>query len=391
MRYFLISLLVAGCAWGQVTVQTNRLGALTKNSMIVTGMTFNAGQVTGIPHETNATAHASLFGETVKTNDATYLATVASASTAWQNPASATNWTWTTDGHEITLTGYNFISMDVVIPDMLDGLPVTRIGGRYEEGTGYVGALQNSPVTSVSAGPGLREIGEQAFRNCKSLEHVDLCGVETIGPYSFDNCVSLKTIFLPRLLTVQFGAFCFCSGLEEATFPSLTNLETTAFFSCSNLVSVSIPHVEVIGDVTFMNCTSLPAVDLFNIKKIGVKAFAGCMNLRGIYYGGRAAPVLDELWGVSAPFFGIPEGQVTNYVSNPASTGWSDTFGDMPVVRMGVEADSVTLGGVIRTAWPEVPSVWQQMTWGSPQKTNAAYRMYWDATNGTFAVEDILP
>jgi hypothetical protein len=58
---------------------------------------------------------------------------------------------------------------------------------------------------------------------------------------------------------------------------------------------------------------------------------------------------------------------------------------------MGVEADSVTLGGVIRTAWPEVPSVWQQMTWGSPQKTNAAYRMYWDATNGTFAVEEILP
>ena len=50
--------------------------------------------------------------------------------TAWQNPASAADWTWTSNGREITLTGYSGPNA-VVIPDMLDGLPVTGFGGIF--------------------------------------------------------------------------------------------------------------------------------------------------------------------------------------------------------------------------------------------------------------------
>lgn len=37
-----------------------------------------------------------------------------------------------------------------------------------------------------------------------------------------------------------------------------------------------------------------------------------------------------------------------------------------------------------------LPEVWTNMTWGAAG-TNATYRMYWDITNGTFAVEEIIP
>lgn len=55
---------------------------------------------------------------------------------------------------------------------------------------------------------------------------------------------------------------------------------------------------------------------------------------------------------------------------------------------------SLTLGGVTKTEWPAAssgaPAVWTNMIWGAAG-TNATYRMYWDITNGTFAVEEIIP
>ena len=55
---------------------------------------------------------------------------------------------------------------------------------------------------------------------------------------------------------------------------------------------------------------------------------------------------------------------------------------------------SLTLGGVTKTEWPAAssgaPAVWTNMVWGAAG-TNATYRMYWDSTNGTFAVEEIIP
>jgi len=55
---------------------------------------------------------------------------------------------------------------------------------------------------------------------------------------------------------------------------------------------------------------------------------------------------------------------------------------------------SLTLGGVTKSEWPAAssgaPAVWTNMVWGAAG-TNSTYRMYWDITNGTFAVQEILP
>ena len=65
-----------------------------------------------------------------------------SAYSCWQNPAAAADWTWTSNGREITLTSYSGPNA-VVIPDMLDGLPVTGFGGIFGG---------NPDITSVGGG-----------------------------------------------------------------------------------------------------------------------------------------------------------------------------------------------------------------------------------------------
>jgi hypothetical protein len=73
MKAFIAVILMTGCAHGQLTVGTNDIWRLKKGDIVVTNVTLNAGQITGIPHETNTTAHASLFAgkvSTSHTNDA---------------------------------------------------------------------------------------------------------------------------------------------------------------------------------------------------------------------------------------------------------------------------------------------------------------------------------
>ena len=564
MRYFLISLLVAGCAWGQVTVQTNRLGALTKNSMIVTGMTFNAGQVTGIPHETNATAHASLFGETVKTNqtitingitgtlksnltftvvggvtnnqssvsltnftangyfsvtaavmyrqpigqdfrrrvqyyehtadrklnfmtmtrpsrgemllghadpstdslwwgqlpqDADFTerrtnSTVASLAwvtsqisggvteatvtniseavvapytnsiaTAWQNPAYATNFLWSSDGVSVSITDYTGEGGSVVIPDYLDGLPVTDFGfafyenifieqisgGKNVTNLYYCSFLNCTNLASVKL-DSVIDIGLNAFENCTRLSHVELKSAVFARRYAFLNCTNLTSVILPSVENAGSYAFLDCESLEVLVLPSLTNTFFYSFANCSKLREVKINNIITLGEGAFADCPLLSNVEMFNVKWIGPAvfmnctniftlelnrvtdifsgAFSGCLNLQSLYYNGDVPDV-----GMSL-FLDVPANQVTNYVTNPTATGWGATFGGMPVVRMPVTADSITLGGVSKSAWPAassgVPAVWTNMTWGAVG-TNSTYRMSWDVTNGTFKIEEILP
>ena len=82
--------------------------------------------------------------------------------TAWQNPASAADWTWTSNGREITLTGYSGPNA-VVIPDMLDGLPVTGFGGTFSG---------NVDITSVGGGVNIKAVGNSAFEGCSNLSSV---------------------------------------------------------------------------------------------------------------------------------------------------------------------------------------------------------------------------
>jgi hypothetical protein len=215
-----------------------------------------------------------------------------SIATAWQNPASATNWTWTSDGHEITLTGYNFVDLDVVIPDMLDGLPVTGLGS-FLFSEGYSG----SAITSVSGGNNILTIGDNAFFGCSSI----------------------SVIYFPNVTNIGLGAFANCTSLSSVLFPTLTTIGGDVFANCSGATKLLLPMVVSLSDGAFRYFTGLTSV----------------------FWGQNQPTEPSELYE------GIPANQVTNYVTNPTATGWGATFGGMPVMRMPIEAKEATIGTVI--------------------------------------------
>jgi hypothetical protein len=226
------------------------------------------------------------------TNIAT-LATVSQVAAKWQNPASATNWLWVSDGQRITLTNYTG-SSTVDVPDMLDGLPVTTLNQTFsiydEQQDEYTGLS----ITSVKGGANLKNITASTFRNCSELQQVDL--------------------------------------------NTVTNIGIAAFFSCKKLRDVNIGSIVEIGESAFDNCTNLTQITLpASLINIGPYAFAVRevpQTHLSVYYGGNVPTITGD------PAIFDSRISVTNYVANPIATGWGSTFGGMPVVHMPVTIDS---------------------------------------------------
>ena len=82
------------------------------------------------------------------------------------------------DEGKVTIADYTGAGGDVIVPSMIDGLPVTRIG-------------------------------DNAFCYCTGLTSITLPeGCTTIGYYAFSGCTGLTSITLPNsLTTIRGGAF----------------------------------------------------------------------------------------------------------------------------------------------------------------------------------------
>ena len=159
--------------------------------------------------------------------------------TAWQNPAAATNWTWTSDGNEVTLTGYSGPNA-VVIPDMLNGLPVTGFGGIFNG---------NMDITSVGGGANVKEVDNSAFFGCWALNSVSLPACTTVGDSAFRDCMALNSVSLPACTTVGDSAFRDCMALNSVTFGQNAPAPAVDVFAYSTpTIYVSNPHATGWGD-----------------------------------------------------------------------------------------------------------------------------------------------
>lgn len=194
-----------------------------------------------------------------------------------------------------TITAFNWEAgrTNVVIPWAIGGVPVTSIGGNAFASSGVVSLIAPQTVTSI-------------------------------GAYAFNFCYVLASILLPQVQTVGEGAFT----------------------SCDSLASVSLPLAQTVGEGAFNSCSSLASVLLPLAQTVGAFAFESCGLLASVYFG-NDAPTIGE--GI---FSGITPDQVTNYVTNPQATGWGATFAGMPVVRLPMYADAITLNGDTITEWP---------------------------------------
>ena len=95
-------------------------------------------------------------------------------------------------------------------------------------------------VISVRFDDGLQKIGDGAFRDCSSLERIELPSTVTeIGYDAFHSCRNLKEVtFNVGLKKIGDGVFHDCTSLENVKLPStVTDIGQNAFGSSRRLGS----------------------------------------------------------------------------------------------------------------------------------------------------------
>ena len=174
----------------------------------------------------------------------------------------------TTNGKvAITYCDRNAIG-ELVIPDTIEGNPVTSIG----DGSFYLCL----GLTHITIPNSITYIGEQAFRACMSLTSITIPdSVISIGKSAFSGCRNLTRINIPdNVASIGGYAFLQCHRLTTITIPEgVTSIGNSVFRECKSLTSITIGNaITSIGSDAFFQCTSLTTivVSAGNVNYTGV-------------------------------------------------------------------------------------------------------------------------
>lgn len=225
----------------------------------------------------------------------------------------------------------------IVVPETLDGHPVSAIGPHVFDGC---------DAETVTLPEGLKYIGYRAFYTCSKLKNITVPDSLTfIGNEAFENCQALnafafpsaltyvgddafkwtplKEVILPEGLTflgdrafwnggngkakgcvkavlpgslkhVGAYAFQFLSVLKDVTFSEGMESIGEGAFSSTGLTKVVLPStMKTVGDGAFAYCESLQALDLCRCETVGEESFAYCPKLKTAVFGERLQTIAD--------------------------------------------------------------------------------------------------
>lgn len=112
----------------------------------------------------------------------------------------------------VTITGYSGVWGDVVIPETLEGLPVTSIG--------YAAFSKCEELTGITIPACVTNIGSFAFASCRNLADIKLPeGLISIGSCAFRSCRCQANVTIPFGVTsMGTGAFDGCDGIKSMYF-----------------------------------------------------------------------------------------------------------------------------------------------------------------------------
>lgn len=152
----------------------------------------------------------------------------------------------------VIITGCDNNATQIVIPDTIEGLPVTQIS-------------------------------ERAFANCHNLTEITFPStLKSIGS-AFWDCTSLTEVTLPQGLEVLEGAFNCCTGLTKVTLPSTLKTIKSAFMDCTSLTEVTLPQGIEVLDNAFNVCTSLTEVTIPESVREIHNSFCNCTSLTSVH------------------------------------------------------------------------------------------------------------
>ena len=239
---------------------------------------------------------------------------------------------------EIIITGLQEDVSDtsIVIPETIDGMPVTEIYGY---------AFCESPITDFKIGGNIRKIGDEAFYSCEKLSSVtwnhkcdvipafcfyectnlknfDFSGIEKIGIYAFGKS-GLQEVFLPEnIKNIEGGTFKGCRGLRSVTwnctcdvipvscfafclnltnfdFSGIKKIEQNAFWK-SGLISVTLSKGTAVYQSCFAFCESLTKVEWLSARSIKEDIFKECKDIKEIYISDKVKNIEAKAF-VSSP------------------------------------------------------------------------------------------
>lgn len=253
---------------------------------------------------------------------------------------------FTMDGGEIfdfTSYGKSHQKSHLIIPEKIDGVTVTSIGGW---------AFENATATRLSIPKTVTSIGDSAFAdmvNCKTVEFLpkncadlspnhfaflalgeNTSGVQIIfgkdvrrvpaylfQPYSYDyhpaniasvtfaeNAVceeignnafntlsALSSVSLPQSLkTVGSSAFHGCNALSSINLDRVAHIDERAF-EYTNIQGTKLSSLQTAEQYAFYNCKKITEVELPLLQKIPATMFYACDNLKTVKIGDQATSV----------------------------------------------------------------------------------------------------
>lgn len=132
-----------------------------------------------------------------------------------EEPADASEFTYTVDNGKVTITGYKGNRIRLTIPDSIDGNPVTSIANS---------AFYKGEFTRIVLPETLQSISDHAFNRCNEITEIVIpASVTSIGKQAFSDCQKLsKVVFADEETAVSIGNFAFlnCPQLKEITMIS---------------------------------------------------------------------------------------------------------------------------------------------------------------------------
>lgn len=178
--------------------------------------------------------------------------------------------------HISIVTALNGDTVNLVIPNCIDGLPVKKICD-----AAFV-PLANT-LETVVFNPALREINKEVFKNCYRISALDFTrtSIDYIGYNAFYGCASLKALSLPCVGFIEDFAFEKCYWLEKLYIGYLEKgVGVDPFDKCESLKYAYIA-----------NCS--PELDLSGGGQTLCHILSGCPSLHAVYMPENVAKLED--------------------------------------------------------------------------------------------------
>ncbi len=246
------------------------------------------------------------------------------------------------DDGSICISEYNGMKSDVVIPEEIDGIPVTKIFLPLFCGNAYPYNDEKDIIETLTIPKSVNKIiistnSIEWGRKCTdyfvadgNAFYTDMNGVLYSADMStlvlYPKGKQTEEFKIPEPVEIIFeNAFSGCSNLHSLHFPSsVKTIGEYAFIHCTALEEILFTDgLEIIGEGAFRGCSSLKIVSFpKTLKSLGVITFWGCPLTEVTIPSGMTEIMLD-------PFHDCDLENITVY---PAGEGLS------------VENDIITLG-----------------------------------------------